>query len=95
MPMVQFLLSCRSGRGFCVDLRPPTDVSAQVRQPTLVLASPNDGSVDLVRHPQHLADTLADARLVEVPTPCHLLWLGEGSDRTAAALGEFLGRSAP
>lgn len=92
--MVQFLLSCRSGRGFAIDLRPPTDVSAQVTQPTLVLASPNDGSVDPT-HPQHLVDVLPNARLVEVPTPCHVLWLGEGSEETASALGDFLSRSAP
>jgi hypothetical protein len=31
----------------------------------------------------------ARARLVEVDTPTHLLWLGEGSDRTAAEIGHF------
>jgi pimeloyl-ACP methyl ester carboxylesterase len=39
----EFLLSCRSGHGFWIDLGPPTDVAADVRQPTLILASRNDG----------------------------------------------------
>jgi pimeloyl-ACP methyl ester carboxylesterase len=89
--MVTFLLSCRSGAGFAVDLRAPTDVTAQVRQPTLVLASRHDGSVD-GSHPRRLADTLPDARLVEVDTPSHILWLGQGSEQTVAAVQEFLGR---
>ncbi len=86
---VRFLRTCRSGRGWFGDLRPVPDVTARVRQPTLVLATPHDGSVAW-RHPQHLADTLPDARLIRVPTPTHLLWLGEGSDRTVAAAREFL-----
>ena len=43
--MVEFLLSCRSSRGFVNDLRSPTDVTPDVRQPTLVVASRNDGAV--------------------------------------------------
>jgi hypothetical protein len=33
---------------------------------------------------------LRHATLVEVDTPTHLLWLGEGSDRTAAAILSFI-----
>jgi pimeloyl-ACP methyl ester carboxylesterase len=86
---VEFLLSCRSGKGFWIDLRPPTDVAADVRRPTLVLASRNDGSVG-IEHAEHVVATVADARLVEVPTPSHLLWLGEGADSTRAAITDFL-----
>jgi pimeloyl-ACP methyl ester carboxylesterase len=87
---VEFLLSCRSDRGFTIDLRPPTDVTDDVRQPVLVLASRRDGSVGM-EHPEHLAASLADARLVEVGTPSHLLWLGEGADETRSAIREFVG----
>jgi pimeloyl-ACP methyl ester carboxylesterase len=87
--MIEFLLACRSGQGFWVDLRPPTDVTADVRQPTLVLASRQDGSVGM-EHPEHLAATVPDARLVEVETPTHLLWLGEGADQTRSAITDFL-----
>ncbi len=87
--MLDFLLSCRSGRGFTLDLRPPTDVTARVAQPTLILATRTDGSVAW-DHPSRLAEALPDARLVEVPSPTHLLWLGDGADATAAAIATFL-----
>ena len=90
--MVQFLLTCRSSQGFLNDLRPPTDITAEVRQPTLVVASRNDGSVD-AEHPRHLAATLPRARLVEVDTPTHILWLGEGADQTRNAVSDFLAGS--
>jgi pimeloyl-ACP methyl ester carboxylesterase len=86
---VEFLLTCRSGQGFWIDLRPPTDVTVDVRQPVLVLASRNDGSVGM-EHPEHLVATLPSARLVEVGTPSHLLWLGEGADGTSGAMTDFL-----
>ena len=86
---VEFLLSCRSGRGFWIDLRPPTDVAADVGQPALVLASRQDGSVGM-EHPEHLVATLPHARLVEVGTPSHLLWLGEGAEQTRSAIADFL-----
>jgi pimeloyl-ACP methyl ester carboxylesterase len=87
--MVQFLLSCRSRRGWLNDLRPPTDVTADVSQPTLVVASRYDGSV-AAEHSEHLVATLPDARLVEVDTPTHILWLGQGAEQTRAAMTEFL-----
>ena len=89
--MKEFLLSCQSGRGFLVDLRAPTNVSDDVAQPTLILATRNDGAVSF-DHAEHLAATLPHAKLVEVDTPTHLLWLGEGSDRTAAAINAFTER---
>ena len=36
------------------------------------------------------ATTLQQATLVEVDTPTHLLWLGEGSNRTTAAVDSFI-----
>lgn len=87
--MIEFLLTCRSGQGFWIDLRPPTDVTADVRQPTLVLASRQDGSVGM-EHPEHLATAVPNARLVEVGTPTHLLWLGESADQTRTAISGFL-----
>ena len=83
-----FSLCCRSSRGFLVDLRAPTDVGGDVAQSTLILATHNDGAVSF-DHAETLAATLPHATLVEVDTPTHLLWLGEGSDRTAAAISFF------
>ena len=87
--ITQFLLCCQSGRGFLIDLRAPTDVSSDVAQPTLILATRNDGAVSF-DHAQYLAATLPDPSLVEINAPTHLLWLGEGSDRTAAAIESFI-----
>lgn len=87
--ITEFLLCCRSGRGFLIDLRAATDVSSDVGQPTLILATRNDGAVSF-DHAGYLAVTLSDATLVEVDTPTHLLWLGDGSDRTAAAITSFI-----
>lgn len=87
--MTEFLLRCQSSRGFLVDLRTPTDVTDDVGQPTLILATRNDGAVSF-DHAEHLAATMRHATLVEVDTPTHLLWLGEGSDHTAAAIQSFM-----
>jgi hypothetical protein len=38
----------------------------------------------------HAIATLPDATLVEVDTPTHLLWLGDGSDRAAAEITFFI-----
>ena len=87
--MVEFLLSCRSSLGFMNDLRSPTDVAPDVRQPALVVASRYDGAV-AAEHPRHLVATLPRARLVDVDTPTHVLWLGQGAEQTRAAITEFL-----
>lgn len=90
--ITEFLLQCQSGRGFLVDLRAPTDISGDVAQRVLILATRNDGAVSFVSfdHAEHLAAALRHATLVEVNTPTHLLWLGEDSDRTAAAIHSFI-----
>jgi pimeloyl-ACP methyl ester carboxylesterase len=87
----EFLRCCQSGRGFLIDLRAPTDVSSDVVQPALILASRNDGAVGF-DHAENLAANVPNGTLVEVDTPTHLLWLGEGSDGTAAAITSFLAR---
>ena len=87
--VIEFLLCCRSGRGFLIDLRAPTDVTSDVAQPTLILATRNDGAVSF-DHAQYLAATLPDSSLVEIDTPTHLLWLGEGSAGTTAAIRSFI-----
>jgi predicted alpha/beta hydrolase family esterase len=79
---------CRFGEETFLDAA-PTDVTSDVAQPTLILATRNDGAVSF-DHAQYLAATLPDPTLVEVHTPIHLLWLGEGSDHTTAAMQSFI-----
>ena len=87
--ITEFLICCQSGRGFLVDLRPPTDIGDYVGQPVLILATRNDGAVSF-DHAEYFAATLRSARLAEVDTPTHLLWLGEGSSHTAAVVHSFI-----
>jgi pimeloyl-ACP methyl ester carboxylesterase len=89
--ITDFLQCCQSGRGFLIDLRAPTDVSGDVVQPALILASRNDGAVGF-DHAENLAANVPNGTLVEVDTPTHLLWLGDGSDGTGAAITSFLAR---
>lgn len=86
---VEFLLSCRSGRGFTVDLSAATDVCADVGQPVLILATRRDGAVSY-DHPERLAAALPDARLVELDAPSHLLWLGDTARTTRDQICAFL-----
>lgn len=87
--LVAFLASCSSGRGYLTDMRPPTDVTADVLQPTLILASRTDGSVDL-SHPEHLVRSLPDAKLVDVAAATHLLWLGDRAGTVAREVRGWL-----
>ncbi len=82
-----FLLACRSAAGFAQDLHPPTDVTADVRQPVLILATRLDAAVGYDDHPARLALTLAGARLTDTESPSHLIWLG---DRASAAAEEIV-----
>lgn len=43
-----------------------------------------------LRTAEALAATLPNEQLVEIDRPTHMLWLGEGSDRTAGAIDSFI-----
>lgn len=79
----------RSGSGFVQDLVPVPDVTADIRQPTLVVASRNDKGVDF-RHALELVATIERATLAESTAASHLLWFGEGSGDERVALSAFL-----
>jgi len=55
----------------------PTDVSGDVAQPVLILATRNDGAVSF-EHTEALAATLPNEQLGAIDTPTHPLWLGDG-----------------
>jgi len=77
------------GLGTLILLSDPGKFDLRTGQPTLILATRNDGAVSF-DHAEHLAATMRHATLVEVDTPTHLLWLGEGSDHTTAAIQSFM-----
>jgi pimeloyl-ACP methyl ester carboxylesterase len=82
----------RSGRGFGNDLEHlsrPTNTPADVRQPTLVVASRCDGSVPF-EHAEALAEHLPNATLAVSEAASHLIWFGPGQHSTSDALRRFL-----
>jgi hypothetical protein len=65
----------RSGRGFLNDLNPNPDITGDVSQPTLVIATRNDGSVPFA-HARSLTQAIPHATLVESQADSHFIWLG-------------------
>ncbi|HEV7710946.1 MAG TPA: alpha/beta hydrolase [Asanoa sp.] len=79
----------RSGGGFRNDLRPTPDVTAQIEQPTLVIATRTDRGVPFA-HAESLASTIRHATLVESHAHTHLVWLSPDWPRVAARIQAFL-----
>jgi len=87
----------RSGHGFVTDLahagadgrRSRLAAQRRVSCPTLVTASRSDGGVAWA-HAEDFAATIARARLVELPSPSHLFWIGPGRAPLLAAVHDFL-----
>lgn len=84
----------RSGRGFLNDLHPTPDVTAQIDQPTLVIATRTDGGVPFA-HAQSLADTIRHAELIESRADSHFVWLGTDWPEIAARIRSFLDIDPP
>jgi pimeloyl-ACP methyl ester carboxylesterase len=84
----------RSGRGFLHDLRPTPDVTAQIDQPTLVIATRTDRGVPFA-HAQSLIDTIRHAELVESHADSHFVWLGPDWPAIAERIQAFLNTDPP
>ncbi|GLX02712.1 alpha/beta hydrolase [Microtetraspora sp. NBRC 16547] len=61
----------------------------QVRQPTLVIASRDDGAVSF-DHAQSLVEAIPHARLISSNAPSHFIWLGEDYPAIADTIANFL-----
>ena len=87
----------RSGSGFVTDLsnagpggaRTRRRAQQQVTCPTLVTASRADGGVAW-HHAEDFRATIAGARLVEIPAPSHLYWIGPAKAQLSATVAAFL-----
>ncbi|HEY2831280.1 MAG TPA: alpha/beta fold hydrolase [Sporichthyaceae bacterium] len=79
----------RSGRGFRNDLRPTPDVTTQIDQPTLVIATRTDRGVPF-HHSQSFADVIRRAELIVSNAPSHFVWLGPDWPVIAARIRAFL-----
>lgn len=87
--LIDLLARMRSGRGFINDLRTTEDVTRDVTQPTLVVASRNDGAVPL-RHAYTLVDSIPNADLVVTDAVSHFLWIGPHAEEERHAVMSFL-----
>jgi pimeloyl-ACP methyl ester carboxylesterase len=79
----------RSGRGFLNDLRPTPDVTAQIHQPTLVVATRTDRGVPFA-HARSLAGSIRHAELVESRAHSHFVWLAPDWPAIAERIQAFL-----
>ena len=79
----------RSGHGFLNDLRATPDVSADVRQPTLIVATRHDRGVPFT-HAEAFAATIPHATLVESVADSHLIWFGPDWPAIADQIQSFL-----
>jgi pimeloyl-ACP methyl ester carboxylesterase len=79
----------RSGRGFRNDLRATPDVTGQISQPTLVVATRTDRGVPFA-HAESLARTIRHATLIESHAHSHFVWLSPDWPPIAARIQAFL-----
>jgi pimeloyl-ACP methyl ester carboxylesterase len=87
--LVRLFGGMRSGRGFLNDLRGAADVTAQVTQPVLIIASRQDSGVPFA-HAQAVASSLPRAELVESAANSHFVWFGEDYPAIAETIRRFI-----
>ena len=95
--MREVFCTMRSGSGFVIDLSNAGRGSADARRraqeqvacPTLVTASRDDRGVAW-KHAEDFCATIPSARLVEIPAPSHLFWIGPTKTQMLAAIQDFL-----
>ncbi|MFC5204617.1 alpha/beta fold hydrolase [Streptomyces kaempferi] len=87
--MIELFCRMRSGHGFLNDLRPTPDLTAEVCQPTLVIATRSDGGVPFT-HALSLAAAIPNAELLESRADSHLIWFGADWPSIATKVRAFL-----
>jgi pimeloyl-ACP methyl ester carboxylesterase len=96
--MIDLFTRMRSGAGFLNDLRHLSDAEAtnrceeqcrQIRQPTLIIATRNDGAVSF-DHAESLAGAIPHARLTTPDAPTHLIWYSDSYPATTTTIREAL-----
>lgn len=92
--LVRLFSGMRSGRGFLNDLRGAPDVTGQVSQPVLVVASRQDGGVPFA-HAEALVAGMPQAELVVSAAHSHFIWFGDDYPAVAETIRQFLARDPP
>ena len=79
----------RSGAGFIHDLTPVPDLAGEVGQPTLVIATRNDGAVGFA-HAEALTAAIRHSRLIESHADTHFVWFGPDWPEVGGRIRAFL-----
>ncbi|WP_227998869.1 alpha/beta fold hydrolase [Nocardia australiensis] len=87
--LIELFSRMRSGRGFRNDLAAVAGSAGEVTQPTLVIASRNDGSVPF-DHAEALASAIQHSSLVESQADSHFIWLGQDWPAISGKIRNFL-----
>ncbi len=88
--LVALFAHMRSGSGFVNDLRATPDVTRDITQPVLVIASRTDGSVPFA-HAESLTATIRGAQLVVSTADSHLIWFAGDYPLIGEKIRAFLG----
>jgi pimeloyl-ACP methyl ester carboxylesterase len=92
--LIDLFTAMRSGSGFRNDLNPNPDVTDQVTQPTLVIATRKDGAVPFT-HAVPLAAAIPHAHLVESQADSHFIWFGPDWPAITETVLSFLTNANP
>ena len=87
--LVALFSQMRSGQGFCNDLHQVADVTSEVGQPTLIIATRKDGAVPFA-HAESLAAGIRNAKLVVSESDGHFIWFGVDYPSIASQIRSFL-----
>ncbi|WP_232376104.1 alpha/beta fold hydrolase [Amycolatopsis aidingensis] len=87
--LLELFSRMRSGQGFRNDLAAIRDRVGRVTQPTLIIASRNDGSVPFT-HAEALASTVQHSNLVESAADSHFIWLSRDWPAISNKIRDFL-----
>lgn len=71
--------TCRASTGFLNDIEHHVEELSSITSPTLVMYSPNDGTVS-PKNSHRVAAEVPGARLHEVASDTHLIWIGPTAD---------------
>jgi pimeloyl-ACP methyl ester carboxylesterase len=87
--LIALFSTMRSGRGFLNDLHSTPDVTSQITQPTLIIASRKDGAVPFA-HARSLAAGIPHAEQIVSDSSTHLIWLSPDYPVIAGKVRDFL-----
>ncbi len=87
--LIELFGRMRSGSGFLNDLIAVPDLTGEVGQPTLVIATRNDGGVGFA-HAEALSTAIRHSQLIESHADTHFVWFGPDWPEIGERIRTFL-----